>query len=283
MENAYFKDKVAVVTGGGGTIGSKIAIHLAKCGAKVAILGRKAEKLQKVATEIHSFGGKCITVPTDVSCEGAVQTAAEEISRTFGPCDFLVNTAGGNLPMAVTENSFFKEEDLRPQDETGHISFFNLAMSDFKAVIDANLLGTVICCRIFGSQMAEKNSGAIINFASMNSYCPLSCRPAYAMSKAAIVNFTQWLASYLATAGVRVNAVAPGFVANENNVRFNGSPETGYTERGQKIIDRTPMGRFSKAEELIGAVEWLLNDEKAGFVTGITVPVDGGFLSYTGL
>lgn len=283
MENSFFRNKIAVVTGGGGTICSEIAIQLAKNGAKVAIFGRKLEKLRKTEEKIKALGGECLPLSVDVSDEAAVLRAAEEVYKAFGPCDFLVNGAGGNNPKAVTANSFFQKEDLLPRQETGKLSFFNVDMGDFKSVIDVNLIGAVICCRVFGAQMAEKGSGAIINFASMNSYCPLSCRPAYAMSKAAIVNFTQWLASYLAPAGVRVNAVAPGFVANENNVRFNGSPETGYTPRGMKIIERTPMGRFSQAGELWGAVEWLLDDEKAGFVTGVTLPVDGGFLSYSGL
>lgn len=156
-------------------------------------------------------------------------------------------------------------------------------MNEFKRAIDINAIGTVISCKVFGRQMAEKGSGAILNFASMNSYRPLSCRPAYAMSKAAIVNFTQWLANYAASAGIRVNAIAPGFVTNRNNIKFYGSAESGYTSSGNNILNHTPMHRFGTAEELLGTVEWLLNSDLSGFVTGVTVPVDGGFLTCSGI
>ena len=278
----YFNGKVAVITGGGGTLCSRIAVFLAKSGAKVVVVGRSMDKLQRVIDEISEFGGVCIGKVGDVADEASMHLIAEEIKEEFGPCDILVNGAGGNNPKAITANANFAPEDIS-KDNSELISFFNLDMEKFRSVVDINVIGTVICCRIFGCQMAEKGSGAILNFASMNSYRPLSCRPAYALSKAAIVNFTQWLANYMASAGVRVNAVAPGFITNDNNKRFYGSLETGYTTRGNNIISHTPMKRFANADELIGTVEWLLNDEKSGFVTGVTVPVDGGFLTCSGL
>lgn len=282
MNNSYFSEKVCVVTGGGGTLCSRIAVFLAKEGAKVVVVGRSLDKLQKVIDEIHEFHGFCVAKTADVSNEESVKKIAEEIKNEIGPCDILVNGAGGNNPKAITTNAHFVPEDLT-EDNSEIISFFNVDMEKFRSVIDINVIGTIHCCRVFGRQMAEKRSGAILNFASMNSYRPLSCRPAYALSKAAIVNLTQWLANYLAPAGIRVNAIAPGFITNANNIKFYGSLETGYTERGKNILSHTPMGRFGKADEMVGTVEWLLNTEKSGFVTGVTVPIDGGFLTCSGL
>ena len=282
MDSSYFSENVCVVTGGGGTLCSRIAVFLAKEGAKVVIVGRSIDKLQKVINEIHEFNGFCVAKTADVSCEDSVKKIADEIKNELGPCDILINGAGGNNPKAITTNANFVPEDLA-EDNSEVISFFNVDMEKFKSVIDINVIGTINCCRVFGRQMAEKGDGAILNFASMNSYRPLSCRPAYALSKAAIVNFTQWLANYLAPAGVRVNAIAPGFITNANNIKFYGSLETGYTQRGKNILSHTPMDRFGKADEMVGTVEWLLNSEKSGFVTGITVPIDGGFLTCSGL
>ena len=282
-DNGYFKDKVAVITGGGGTLCSCIARHLAEEGARVAVIGRTMGKLEAVVDGITAAGGVCIAVTGDVSDEESMRRAAEEIRARLGSCDILVNGAGGNNPKAITTNAAFTPEELDDAAFADKIGFFNVNMDYFRSVIDINVVGTVICSRVFGRQMAEKGGGAILNFASMNSYRPLSCRPAYALSKAAIVNFTQWLASYLAPAGIRVNAVAPGFITNANNIRFYGSLETGYTPRGMNILSHTPMGRFGKAGELLGVADLLLDTERAGFITGVTVPVDGGFLSCSGL
>ncbi|HIQ78369.1 MAG TPA: SDR family NAD(P)-dependent oxidoreductase [Candidatus Scatomorpha intestinavium] len=282
-ENSAFEGKVAVITGGGGTLCSCIAKHLAAAGAKVAVIGRTMGKLEAVVNEITAAGGVCIAKTGDVSNEESMQRAAEEIKSELGPCGILVNGAGGNNPKAITTNAAFTPEELDSEAFGDKIGFFNVNMDYFRSVIDINVVGTVICSRVFGRQMAESGGGAILNFASMNSYRPLSCRPAYALSKAAIVNFTQWLASYLAPAGIRVNAVAPGFITNANNIRFYGSLETGYTPRGMNILAHTPMGRFGRADELLGVVDLLLDGGRAGFVTGVTVPVDGGFLSCSGL
>ena len=284
MENdKIFRDKVAVVTGGGGKLCSCVARNLAERGARVAVIGRTMGKLAAVAEEINAHGGICVPKTGDVSSEESMLKVAAELKGELGGCDILVNGAGGNNPAAITTNARFTREELDSQGSGGEIGFFNIDIDIFRSVIDINVLGTVICSRVFGRQMAENGGGAILNFASMNSYRPLSCRPAYALSKAAIVNFTQWLANYLAPAGIRVHAVAPGFITNSNNIRFYGSQETGYTARGLNILSHTPMERFGTADEVWGAAEWLLDGSRSGFVTGVTVPVDGGFLSCSGL
>lgn len=279
---SYFCGKTIVITGGGGTLGSCIALHLARQGAKVVVVGRKLSKLKKVQQEISNFGGTCLTKVGDVTQELDMLQIAQELRTEIGLCDCLVNAAGGNHPDAITTHSQAEKDEWRLECSEA-LTFFNLDLGVFRNVIETNLMGAVICCRVFGQQMMEQGGGSIVNFASMNSYRPLSCRPAYAISKAGVVNFTQWLAQYLATANIRVNAVAPGFVTNENNVCFYGSLETGYTASGNRILAHTPMHRFGKAEELLGTVEWLLNSETSGFVTGITVAVDGGFLTCSGL
>lgn len=278
-----FQGKVAVITGGGGKLCSTVAKHLAAQGAKIAVIGRTMSKLQVVVDEITAMGGVCVAKAGDVSSEESMCSIADELAIELGNCDILVNGAGGNNPKAITTNARFSPEELDVEKWGDNIGFFNVSLDAFRSVIDINVTGTVICSRVFGRQMAAGGGGAILNFASMNSYRPLSCRPAYALSKAAIVNFTQWLANYLAPAGIRVNAVAPGFITNANNIKFYGSLETGYTQRGLNILSHTPMGRFGKADELLGAIDWLLDENRSGFVTGITVPVDGGFLSCSGL
>ena len=181
----------------------------------------------------------------------------------------------------MTTNEAYTPEELQPDFDK--IGFFNLDMEVYKSVICTNTLGSVIPTRVFAKHMIAVGGGSVLNFASMNTYCPLTKVPAYAMAKAAVSNFTQWLGGYLAPAGIRVNAIAPGFFANERSIKFLGTPETGLSPRGRKVIDHTPMGRFGFAPDLIGCAEWLLNDEKSAFVTGITVPIDGGFLTRGGV
>lgn len=282
MTDPYYEGKVAVVTGAGGTLCSVIAKDLAKKGAKVVLIGRTREKLETVAREIEDFGGICRIMPADVTDEPAVNAIGQEIMGTWGPCRFLINGAGGNNNKAITTNLYFDKSELlgKPEDKVG---FFDLNLDVFEGVIKTNVLGTVIPVRVFARQMAMAGEGSILNFASMNSYRPISRVPAYAMAKAAITNFTQWLAVYFASAGIRVNAVAPGFFINDRSIKILGSPDTGLTKRGQNVMDHTPMQRFGAPEELLGCVEWLLDDRAASYVTGITVPVDGGFLSQAGI
>jgi NAD(P)-dependent dehydrogenase (short-subunit alcohol dehydrogenase family) len=278
-----YKDQVAVVTGAGGTLCSEIAIDLAAKGAKVVLVGRTAEKLQTVADVILAAGGTCIVRTVDVTDEAAMNVLADEVFETYGPCRYLINGAGGNNNKAITTNFTFEKEELDDNKPDGMVGFFDLDINVFESVIKINTLGTVIPSRVFAKQMAKEGRGNILNFASMNSSRPLTRVPAYAMSKAAIVNLTQWLATYFAPAGIRVNAVAPGFFVNERSKKILCTPEGGLTQRGMNIMNHTPMARFGEAKELLGCVEWLLDDEKASFVTGVTVAVDGGFLAHSGI
>ena len=278
-----WKEKVAVVTGAGGTLCSEIAIDLAAKGVKVVLIGRTASKLEATAEKIAKVNGICRIESGDVNEEESMLSIAERVEKEWGKCRFLINGAGGNHIDALTTNTAFDPREITSEKPGDMRGFFDLDMDLFKWVLNTNTIGTVIPCRVFGRQMAEGGGGAILNFGSMNTYRPLSRIPAYAMSKAAIANFTQWLAAYFAPAKIRVNAVAPGFFVNERSIKYLRTPDGGLSPRGQKVMDHTPLQRFGEAKELLGCVEFLLDDEKAAFVTGITVPVDGGFLSSTGV
>ena len=278
-----WQGKVAVVTGAGGTLCSVIAAFLAEKGMKVVLIGRTKEKLDKTAAVIQSKGGVYRIECADVNDVAALTDIASRVAAEWGPCRILVNGAGGNNINAMTTNTAYNPAEItsdKPDDMRG---FFDLDMDVFANVLKTNTVGTVIPCQIFGKQMAAAGGGSILNFASMNTYRPLSRVSAYAMSKAAIANFTQWLAAYLAPANIRVNAVAPGFFVNERSIKYLRTPDGGLSPRGENVMHHTPMQRFGEAQDLLGCVEWLLDDDKAAFVTGITVPVDGGFLSSTGI
>lgn len=279
--NKKLTNKVAVVTGAGGTLCSEMARNLAAQGASVALLGRSLDKLQKTEKEITGNGGIAISISTDVTSEGQVMAARNKIMETFGPCDILVNGAGGNQPDAVTTLNEFNDEELNHVE--GVRGFFNLGMKTFANVVESNTMGTVIPCFVFGKDMAKKKSGNIVNIASMNSIRPLSRVGAYGMAKAGVMNFTQWLAVYLAPANIRVNAIAPGFFLNDRSTKLLTTPEGGFTERGTSIIRQTPLKRFGEAPELIGALNFLIDDGASGFMTGVTLPVDGGFLADSGI
>jgi NAD(P)-dependent dehydrogenase (short-subunit alcohol dehydrogenase family) len=280
MKN-QLKDKVAVITGAGGTLCSEMARSLGLQGVKVALLGRSLEKLQNVETEIIKNGGHAISLSTDVTNLEQVESGRKKVNEVFGTCDILINGAGGNQPDAITTISEFSSDELNQVE--GVRGFFNLSMDKFKDVIETNTMGTVIPCFVFGEDMARKSSGTIINIASMNSYRPLSRVGAYGMAKAGIMNFTQWLAVYLAPAGVRVNAIAPGFFLNGRSTKLLTTPDGGLTKRGESIIRQTPLKKFGEAHELIGCLNWLIDDTASGYVTGITIPIDGGFLADSGI
>ena len=310
---SFCEGKVAVVTGAGGTLCSCIAKDLALKGAKVVLVGRTREKLEKVVSEIMGGSRSCATAdaqervppcvrvePGDVTDEKAMQEIADRVLAEWGPCRFLVNGAGGNNVKAMPTRLRFSPKDLeaaetaalhrgggmesrRPGGVKEDRGFWDIDMEAFKSVLEINTLGTVIPSRIFGLQMARAGGGSILNFGSMNTYRPLTRVAPYAMSKAAIANWTMFFAQYMAPAHVRVNAVAPGFFVNERSKHYLMTPDGGFSPRGQQVIAHTPAGRFGEAEELLGCVEWLLDDERAGFVTGITVPVDGGFLASAGV
>ena len=280
--NAEPPPDVAVVTGAAGLLCSVIAKDLAERGSRVALLGRSPRPLAELAEEINASGGHAIAVPTDVTDPEAVAAARQRVHDAFGPCTKLINGAGGNQPQAVTTRTTFDPADLDESslDERG---FFNLDLERFGSVLQTNTLGTVIPCRVFGRDLAEARGGSILNFASMNSYRPLTRVPAYAMAKAAVVNFTQWLAVYLASAGVRVNAIAPGFFVNDRSRKILMTEDGGLSPRGEQVMSHTPLGRFGEAQDLLGCARWLLDDEAASFVTGLTVPVDGGFVASAGV
>jgi NAD(P)-dependent dehydrogenase (short-subunit alcohol dehydrogenase family) len=275
------KDKIAIVTGAGGTLCSVMAINLAAQGYKVALLGRSIEKLQLVEDEIKKAGGIALSVSTDVANEESVTTAKGIIEKELGVCTVLINGAGGNQNDALTNITEFDEKELLNDGSVK--GFFNLKMDVFKSVIEANTMGTVIPCFVFGKSMATQKKGVIINIASMNSYKPLSKVGAYGIAKAGIANFTEWLAAYLAPASIRVNAIAPGFFLNDRSRKIMFNEDGSHTARAKAVLAHTPMKRFGEAPELIGCMNWLISEEAAGFVTGIVVPVDGGFLSTAGV
>ncbi len=277
----YFEGKVAVVTGAGGTLCSTLSVDLAKNGVKVALVGRTEEKLLKVLEEIKKIGGTAIVKICDVTDEQAVEKIGEEIEKELGPVNFLINGAGGNNAKAVTKKETVSKDELDINHELD--GFFDLDLAEMKRVLEVNTFGTLIPCRVFAKQMLKIGGGSIVNFASMNSYHPLTKNVTYAMAKSAIYNFTEWLAGYFAPANIRVNGIAPGFFVNERSVKILKTPDGNLSPRGEKVFAHTPMKRFGVAEDLWGCLEWLLNEEKSSFVTGITVPIDGGFVSCSGV
>ncbi len=285
MYDEFFKGKVAVVTGAGGLLSGPIAIDLASKGARVVLMGRTLDKLEKNVKIIEENGGECWAIEADVNDEAALQATADMILEKWGPCRFLVNGAGGNNAKATTSHDEFVPAEIsedKPEDMRG---FWDIDMEAAKQVLLTNTFGSLIPMRVFCKQMISAGGGSVINFASMNTYCPLTRNAIYAMSKAAISNFTQWAAGYFSNpdANIRVNAIAPGFFANERSIKILGSAETGYLPRGQKVIDHTPSKRFGVPNDLLGTAEFLLNDNKSGFITGVTIPVDGGFLTLSGV
>lgn len=278
-----FKNKVAVVTGAGGTLCSVIAVDLAKNGAKVVLADRNEEKIKEILAEIKALGGEALAFPCDITDSKSVEELGEFTKENFGPCDFLINGAGGNNIKAMPTITAFDERELDDAMPEGERGIFNIDMEAFEGVIKLNTMGTVLPTLCFAKQMIEKGGGAVINFASMNSYCPLTRNYAYALSKAGIKNLTQSMAAYFANANIRINAIAPGFMVNERSKAYLGTVEEGLTQRGKDVIKHTPMGRFGQAEDLLGCMRWLLDSENSGFVTGITVPVDGGFLTLGGV
>lgn len=271
--------KVAVVTGAGGVLCGDLAKALARAGAKVALLNRSIASAQKYADEIAAEGGIAKVYQCNVLEKDTCLAVAKEVERDFGPCDILVNGAGGNHPDATTDKEYYEAGDIDADTK----SFFDLEESGVDAVFRLNFLGTLLPTQAFAKQMVGRPGCNIVNISSMNAYTPLTKIPAYSGAKAAVSNFTQWLAVHFSREGIRVNGIAPGFFSTKQNAKLLWNEDGTPTARTGKILAATPMGRFGEAKELEGVLLFLVNNEAASFITGVVVPVDGGFQAYSGV
>lgn len=277
--NTDLTGKVAVVTGAGGVLCGMFAKALAKAGAKVALLDRNEDAVKAIEEEINANGGIGKAYKTDVLDKQVLESVHEAVVNDFGTCDILVNGAGGNNPKATTDKEYYEAGDM----DADTISFFDLDPKGVEIVFNLNFIGTLLPTQIFAKDMVDKEGCNILNISSMNAYTPLTKIPAYSGAKAAVSNFTQWLAVHFSKSGIRVNAIAPGFFSTKQNAKLLFHEDGTPTPRTGKILAATPMGRFGEAEELLGALLFLLNNEAAGFITGVVLPVDGGFSAYSGV
>lgn len=270
--------KVAVITGAGGVLCSGFAKILAACGAKVALLDINTAAAQAVADEITAEGGIAIAVEANCLKTDSLQAAYEKVSTELGACDILINGAGGNNPRGTTDNETMTPDMLDNKDLK---TFFDLDPDGIRFVFDLNVVAAVLTTQAFTKEMV-KTGGVILNVSSMNAFRPLTKIPAYSAAKAAVSNLTQWLAVHFAPCNIRVNAIAPGFfVTNQNrDLLFKDGKPTARTE---KILRGTPMNRFGETDDLTGTLLWLVSDEASSFVTGVVIPVDGGFAAYSGV
>ena len=269
--------QVAVVTGGSGVIGGIFARALGKCGAKVAVLGRKVENGIPVVKDIEAEGGEAVFVAANVLEKESLKAANQEILDKWGKINILVNCAGGAVKSAQIPQDQFS-------DFTGDmLNFFTTDMENVKRELDLNLYGTMLPTQIFGESMVGQKNANIINISSMGAYGPLTRIPGYSGAKAAVSNFTEWAATYFAKSGIRVNAIAPGFFQTPQNYALHFHEDGTPTHRSQKIIDSTPMGKYGDPEDLIGALLFLVSPKGSSFVTGVVLPVDGGFHCYLGV
>ncbi len=274
--NVNLSGKVAVITGAGGVLCSAFSRALAQCGAKVAVLDLNIEAAQKVADEIIAEGGCAVAVKVNCLEAESLKAAHAEVTEKLGLCDILINGAGGNNPRGTTDDEQFDEKI------EGIKTFFDLDPAGVRFVFDLNVIAALMTTQIFAKDMIGRG-GNIMNVSSMNAFRPLTKIPAYSGAKSAVSNFTQWLATYLAKSGIRVNAIAPGFFVTNQNRGLLFTADGKPTARTGKILAATPMGRFGEADELLGAVLFLLCDEAASFITGVVLPIDGGFSAYSGV
>ena len=277
--NTDLTNKVAVVTGAGGVLCGMFARALAASGARVAVLDLNLEAAEKVAGEINAENGKAIAYKCNVLDKDSMEECRQAVLKDLGKCDILINGAGGNNPRATTDKEYFELGDIDAETK----SFFDLEQKGVEFVFNLNFLGTLIPTQTFAKDMVGREGCNILNISSMNAYTPLTKIPAYSGAKAAISNFTQWLAVHFSKVGIRVNAIAPGFFSTKQNAALLWNPDGTPTPRTGKILAATPMGRFGEPEELIGTVLFLLNNDAASFITGIVVPIDGGFSAYSGV
>ena len=284
MMNLPFKPdysgKVAVVTGGAGVLCREFCKALALCGAKVAILNRTLSRAEDLAAEIREMGGEALAVQVDVTDPESVKEAHEAVLAAYGKCDILVNGAGGNNPDATADDEMFSMDTLL---DPAKKSFFDLPSEAFTRVFSLNIMGALLPTQAFARDMVETGRGSIVNISSMNAFTPLTKIPAYSAAKAGVSNFTEWLAVHFAKTGIRVNAIAPGFFSTAQNAKLLWNDDGSPTARTGKILAATPMGRFGSPDELIGALLFFTDDACSKFVTGVVLPIDGGFNAYSGV
>ena len=272
------KNKVIVITGAGGVLCGEMAKDLGKCGAKIAVLDLTKEKADAVASSIVSEGGVAKGYACNVLDEEGLKKVHEAINEDLGKIDILLNGAGGNSPKATTSEEYFAKEH-----EEGAITFFDLQKSGVEFVFDLNFMGTFLPTKEFAKDMIGRKGCSILNVSSMNAFTPLTKIPAYSGAKAAVSNFTKWLAVHFSKIGIRVNAIAPGFLVTGQNKALLFDEKGNPTARTKKILAATPMERFGEPKELLGAVRFLLDEEASSFITGVVLPIDGGFSSYSGV
>lgn len=277
--NTDLSGKVAVVTGAGGVLCGEFAKALGAAGAKVALLNRSIEKAQAFAEEINANGGCAKAYKVNVLDKEGLLAVRDEIRKDLGKCDILINGAGGNNPKATTSKEYYENGDV----DADTVSFFDLDAEGVGGVLDLNFMGTLLPTQVFAEDMLGRKGCNIINVSSMNAYTPLTKIPAYSGAKAAVSNFTQWLAVHFSKEGIRVNAIAPGFFSTRQNAALLFNEDGTPTARTEKILNATPMGRFGEASELLGTLLFLVNNDAAGFITGVVIPVDGGFSAYSGV
>lgn len=270
--------KVVVVTGAGGVLCSMFAKAMSKTGAKIALLDLNGDAAKAYADEIVAEGGVAKGYTCNVLDKSSLEDVHTEILNDFGKCDILINGAGGNNPKATTDNEYFTPEDMSNMK-----TFFDLDQSGVEFVFNLNFLGTLLPTQVFAQDMLDKDDASIINISSMNAYTPLTKIPAYSGAKAAISNFTQWLAVHFSKTNIRCNAIAPGFFVTKQNEKLLYNEDGTPTPRTGKILGSTPMGRFGDAEELLGALFFLVSKNASSFVNGVVIPVDGGFSAYSGV
>src|SRR5574344_1810265 len=273
-----FANKVVVITGAGGVICSCLAEALALSGAKVALLDLNLEKAQQFAAQIEKEGGIAKGFAANVLDKASLEACHEAVNQELGPCDILINGAGGNNPKATTSQEYYEEKknDL-------DISFFDLTQDGVQFVFNLNFIGTLLPTQVFAKDMLGKKGCSILNISSMNAFTPLTKIPAYSAAKAGVSNFTEWLAVHFAREGIRVNAIAPGFFSTAQNASLLWNKDGSPTERTGKILAATPFGRFGEVEELVGPTLFLLDAKASSFITGVVLPIDGGFNAYSGV
>ena len=279
---ANLTDKVAVVTGGSGVLGREFCLALLKAGAKVAILGIDEKMGEETVVYLNGQGYDQVkSIECDVLNKEKIEAARVEVNKAFGTCDILVNAAGGNHPKGTTSKEFYEAGDENSSDDI--TSFFDLDVKGIDFVFALNYMGTLLPSQVFGQDMVDKKNASIINISSMNAFTPLTKIPAYSGAKAAVNNFTQWLAVHFANTNIRVNAIAPGFFETAQNKALLRNEDGTYSDRANKILVNTPKGRFGKPEELLGTLMFLTNNQASGFITGVVIPIDGGFNAYSGV